>query len=84
MNKKNDPKAYGKKKEPVAEVDPNSWNSNQQKQLEVALKKYSKSLSANERWTKIAKDVDGKDKKDCVERYKELSKVVESKGGKKK
>lgn len=84
MNQKPDPKAYGKKKEAVPEVDPNAWNDNQQKQLEAALKKYSKSLSANERWSKIAKDVDGKDKKDCVERYKVLSKVVESGKGKKK
>ena len=50
------------------------------------MKKYSKSLSANERWSKISKDVEGKDKTACVDRYKVLSKVVESqkKGAKKK
>jgi len=75
--KKNDLKNYGKKKAEAAPVDPNAWSDNQQKQLELAMKKYSKSLSANERWSKISKDVEGKDKTACVDRYKVLSKVVE-------
>merc|ERR1719362_2278980 len=67
-----------KKKEeekPVAKAnnDEDTWTDEQQKSLETALKKYPASLSANERWTSISKDVEGKNKKQCVERFKYLS-----------
>jgi DnaJ family protein C protein 2 len=44
--------------------------------LENALRKYPSSMPANERWTNIAKEVTGKTKKQCVERYKYLASLV--------
>ncbi len=59
--------------------DEDVWSEDQQKQLEAALKKHPSSMSANERWTEIAKDVPGKTKKQCVERYKYLSQLIKNK-----
>lgn len=50
------------------------WSAAQQKQLEVALK--STPSSDPERWDKIAAQVDGKSKKECVQRYKKLAQMV--------
>jgi hypothetical protein len=47
--------------------------------LEGALKKYPASLPANERWTNISKEVQGKNKKQCVDRYKYLSNLIKNK-----
>lgn len=55
------------------------WTEEQQKQLEEALKKYPSSLVANERWTKIASEVSGKTKKQCVERFKYLASMLKNK-----
>jgi len=55
------------------------WTEDQQKALETALKTYPSSLSANERWTKIANDVTNKTKKQCVDRYKYLSSLIKNK-----
>jgi hypothetical protein len=55
------------------------WSEEQQKALEAALKKYPSSMSANERWTSISKDVPGKNKKQCVDRYKYLSQLIRKK-----
>jgi DnaJ family protein C protein 1 len=55
------------------------WTEEQQKALETALKKYPSSMSANERWTEIAKEVKGKNKKQCVDRYKYLSQMIKNK-----
>jgi len=55
------------------------WSEEQQKSLEAALKKYPSSLSANERWGSISKDVPGKSKKQCVDRYKYLSSLIKKK-----
>lgn len=52
------------------------WSNEEQKLLESALKKYPSSLPANERWTNIAKEIPGKTKKQCVERYKYLASLV--------
>jgi hypothetical protein len=43
------------------------------------LKKYPSSMNANERWTEISKEVPGKNKKQCVERYKYLSQMIKNK-----
>lgn len=56
-----------------------SWSEEQQKALEGALKKFPSSLSANERWTSISTEVPGKNKKQCVDRYKYLSSLVKKK-----
>jgi DnaJ family protein C protein 2 len=59
--------------------DEDFWSEEQQKLLEAALKKHPSSLSANERWGEISKDVPGKTKKQCVERYKYLSQLIKNK-----
>jgi len=55
---------------PAAVSDSEAWTPDQQKSLEAALAKYPSSLEKNERWSKIAADVDGRSKKECVERFK--------------
>ena len=48
------------------------WSSEQQRQLEAALGKYSgATMGPNERWTSIASEVEGKTKKECAARAKE-------------
>lgn len=56
-----------------------NWSDEQQKALETALRKYPSTLPVNERWTNISKDVPGKTKKQCVDRYKHLSSIVNKK-----
>lgn len=56
-----------------------NWSEEQQKALESALKKFPSSLPANERWTNIAGEVEGKTKKQCVDRYKYLSSLIKKK-----
>jgi DnaJ family protein C protein 2 len=60
------------------------WTQQQQKQLEAGLVKYPATMDKAERWTKIASEVTGKTKKDCIERYKEIRAEVQAKraGGK--
>ena len=53
------------------------WSDAQQKQLEQALRTFPSSLDKNERWTKIAGAVNGKSKKDCVERFKALRAAIQ-------
>lgn len=48
------------------------WSAEQQKALEAALVTYPASIAANERWSKIAADVPGRTKKECVARFKWL------------
>ena len=48
------------------------WSPEQQKQLEGALAKYPASMDKAERWTGIGKEVEGKTKKQCAERFKFL------------
>ena len=55
------------------------WNADQQLQLEFALKKYPASMDKVERWNAIAEEVDGKSRKECVERYKFLREQVTAK-----
>jgi DnaJ family protein C protein 2 len=79
-------KEVGKKsaileKKPEVSLEDN-WSEEQQKEFEAALKSVSKSLPANERWTKIATKVNGKNKKDCVERYKFISSKLSKKNNK--
>jgi len=61
------------------QVNDESWTALQQRQLETALKLTN--VKDSERWEKIAKAVEGKTKKQCVKRYKELAQMI--KNGKK-
>lgn len=60
----------------------NHWTQTQQKQLEKALKRHPGSLPVKERWAKIADDVDGKDMKQCVQRFKEIREKIRQKKAK--
>ncbi|XP_077401369.1 dnaJ homolog subfamily C member 2 isoform X1 [Vanacampus margaritifer] len=53
------------------------WTTEEQKLLEQALKTYP--VSTPERWDKIAASVPGRNKKDCMKRYKELVEMVKAK-----
>ncbi|CAJ1055625.1 dnaJ homolog subfamily C member 2 [Xyrichtys novacula] len=53
------------------------WTTEEQKLLEQALKTYP--VSTPERWEKIAAAVPGRNKKDCMKRYKELVEMVKAK-----
>ena len=55
------------------------WTPEQQKQLEEGMKKFPASLPAAERWTKIAENVDGKTKQQCVARFKYIRELIASK-----
>jgi DnaJ family protein C protein 2 len=81
---------YLSKKEPVKETkaEPKQeplkqpedvWTEDQQKALETALRKHPSTMPLNDRWNAISKDVTGKTKKQCVDRYKYLSSIVNKK-----
>jgi DnaJ family protein C protein 2 len=50
----------------------NEWSEEQDKQLQTGLAKYPASMDKTERWTKIASEVTGKSKKECVARFKAI------------
>jgi DnaJ family protein C protein 2 len=52
------------------------WTQAQQQQLEKALREFPASLDPQERWAKISGAVEGKSKKQCVDRFKELRSAV--------
>ncbi|CAB4005179.1 dnaJ homolog subfamily C member 2 isoform X1 [Paramuricea clavata] len=54
-----------------------SWKTEEQKLLENALRKYPSSTP--ERWDKIAEEVPGRTKKECMRRYKDLVEMVKAK-----
>lgn len=58
----------------------NEWTQAQQLALEDALTKFpvTPGVSANDRWERIAQCVEGKSKKQCLTRYKELREKVQS------
>ncbi|XP_046841281.1 dnaJ homolog subfamily C member 2-like isoform X2 [Xenia sp. Carnegie-2017] len=62
--------------QPVVPVD-KPWISEEQKLLENALRKYPSSTP--ERWEKIAAEVPGRTKKECMRRYKDLVEMVKAK-----
>jgi len=62
---------------PAAEPE---WTPEDQKLLEAALRKFPASLG-KDRWAKIAEAVPGKNRRDCVERYKVLVSAVQQKKG---
>jgi DnaJ family protein C protein 2 len=56
----------------TVDVEGEKWSKEQQKQLEDALRKYPASMDKAERWSSVAKEVEGKTKKQCIERFKVL------------
>lgn len=66
----------------VKSPSPSIWTQEQQKMLEAGLLKYPSSMDKAERWAKIADEVIGKTKKDCLERFKELRAQVQNKAQK--
>ena len=53
----------------------------QQQQLETALANFPSNMDKNERWKAIAATVDGKNKKDCIVRFKFLREQVKLRKG---
>lgn len=51
-------------------VGPENWSPEEQKLLEGAMKKFTS--KEGDRWNKIAGEIPGRSKQDCVERYKYL------------
>lgn len=64
--------------EPTSETT-DGWTVEQDQQLQSGLAKYSASMDKNERWTKIAQEVTGKSKKDCVQRFKTIREAIKAK-----
>ena len=58
------------------------WTQAQQQKLEAALKEFSSAIEPQERWTKISSRVEGKTKKQCVERFKEIRNAMITKQAK--
>ncbi|GIX92918.1 dnaJ homolog subfamily C member 2 [Caerostris darwini] len=61
----------------VQEDSPSAWTAEEQQRLEQALKTYPSSTA--ERWEKIAACIPGRDKKECMKRYKDLVEMVKAK-----
>ncbi len=77
---KENPTASTNKPSTTTQTNPEEdWSDEQQKSLEAALRKYPSSIPVNERWTNISKEVQGKTKKQCVDRYKYLSSMINKK-----
>ncbi|XP_060066301.1 dnaJ homolog subfamily C member 1-like [Ylistrum balloti] len=57
--------------------DADQWNKNQQTILEWNLRQYPK--GTDQRWEKIAQQIPGKTKEDCILRYKYLADLVKKK-----
>ncbi|XP_053374610.1 dnaJ homolog subfamily C member 1-like [Mercenaria mercenaria] len=77
---KDDKSKEAKKIEETSEgkaLDAESWSQNQQVILEWALKQYPK--TTEQRWEKIAEHIPGKNKDDCVARFKYLADLVKQK-----
>merc|ERR1711862_591302 len=55
---------------PDTPISPADWSPEDQKLLEVAMKKFG--AKEGDRWNKIAGEIPGMTKKDCVQRYKYL------------
>jgi DnaJ family protein C protein 2 len=67
--------------EALQDPDAAPWSALQQRQLETALGKFPSSMDKNERWKAIAATVDGKNKKDCIVRFKFLREQVKLRKG---
>jgi DnaJ family protein C protein 2 len=70
------------KKEENRVIAGEEWTEDQQKLLELALKKFPKNLSPKARWGGIAKAVGDKTPKDCLARFKYVSALLKKKPSK--
>ena len=52
-------------------IDPSKWPADKQSLLEKAMRKYPTAMG-DERWDKIASEISGMTRKDCILRYKYL------------
>ncbi|KAG6574653.1 uncharacterized protein IUM83_10941 [Phytophthora cinnamomi] len=52
------------------------WSDEQQRALDLALKKYPDSMDKKGRWTSIANEVDGRTLNECIERFQLLCDLV--------
>ena len=59
--------------------DSEVWTDEQNKQLQEGLTKFPSSMDKNERWTSIAKTITGKNKKECVQRFKAIRLALKKK-----
>ena len=59
-------------------TDTSSWTADEDQLLQNGLAKYPATMDKNERWTKIATEVPGKSKKDCVQRFKEIRNAIKA------
>jgi DnaJ family protein C protein 2 len=57
----------------------NVWTDEQDAQLQKGLKSFPATMDKNERWASIAEGVDGKSKKECVERFKAIRTAIKNK-----
>jgi DnaJ homolog subfamily C member 2 len=57
------------------------WSQSQQQELELGLKKFPATMEKAERWAKIASEVTGKTKKECIARFKVLREEIQAKKG---
>lgn len=62
-----------------ASDEPDVWTEEQDKQLQDGLAKYPSSMNKNERWSAIAKGVQGRSKRECVERFKAIRDAIKKK-----
>ena len=62
---------------PAPVVD--EWSTDEQKQLEEAMKIFPATLPAAERWAKISESVPGKTKQQCVARFKYIRELITKK-----
>jgi DnaJ family protein C protein 2 len=69
-------KKEGEAQKVKVKVDPNVWIPDEVTDLKDALKKFPGSMEKNARWTAIQRFVATKDKRQCVEKYKELRAVA--------
>eukprot|EP00559_Dactyliosolen_fragilissimus_P003622 CAMPEP_0184865074 /NCGR_PEP_ID=MMETSP0580-20130426/16877_1 /TAXON_ID=1118495 /ORGANISM="Dactyliosolen fragilissimus" /LENGTH=691 /DNA_ID=CAMNT_0027364103 /DNA_START=177 /DNA_END=2252 /DNA_ORIENTATION=+ len=62
-----------------SKVTTNEWTEEQDLQLQKALKQFPSTMDKNERWSNIAKSVTGKNKKECVQRFKIIREALKKK-----
>eukprot|EP00580_Thalassiosira_gravida_P018790 CAMPEP_0201670286 /NCGR_PEP_ID=MMETSP0494-20130426/26347_1 /ASSEMBLY_ACC=CAM_ASM_000839 /TAXON_ID=420259 /ORGANISM="Thalassiosira gravida, Strain GMp14c1" /LENGTH=674 /DNA_ID=CAMNT_0048151303 /DNA_START=60 /DNA_END=2084 /DNA_ORIENTATION=- len=60
----------------VKDGDDEVWTEEQDALLQEMLRKYPASMEKNERWKSIAKGVPGRNKKECVQRFKAIRDAV--------